>query len=191
MYIAMNRFKVAIGSEADFEEVWRNRDSSLSEVPGFVEFRLLRGRTNAEEDYTLFSSHTLWRSEEDFVNWRTSALRIAAPASARRCTRDRRFSKASMWWLASNRRTGSGSRGGFARCRRLVSMKRWPSIARCLALTGSFTSLRIISCLAGTRWSCIFGLVGERAPCEATAVYWCGGRKAAFHAELKKEERRA
>ncbi len=36
MYIAMNRFKVAMGSEADFENVWRNRDSSLSEVPGFV-----------------------------------------------------------------------------------------------------------------------------------------------------------
>ncbi|RDJ10314.1 antibiotic biosynthesis monooxygenase family protein [Rhizobium grahamii] len=82
MYIAMNRFKVAIGSEADFENVWRNRDSSLSKVPGFVEFRLLRGRTNAEEDYTLFSSHTLWRSEEDFVNWTKSENFRAAHSSA-------------------------------------------------------------------------------------------------------------
>ncbi|OWV82890.1 antibiotic biosynthesis monooxygenase [Rhizobium sp. R72] len=72
MYIAMNRFRVAIGSEADFENVWRNRDSSLSQVPGFVEFRLLRGKTNTEEDYTLFSSHTLWQSEEDFLNWTKS-----------------------------------------------------------------------------------------------------------------------
>ncbi|MDQ0563826.1 heme-degrading monooxygenase HmoA [Rhizobium mesoamericanum] len=72
MYIAMNRFKVAIGSETHFEEVWRKRDSSLSQVPGFVEFRLLRGATNVQEDYTLFSSHTLWRSEEDFVNWTKS-----------------------------------------------------------------------------------------------------------------------
>jgi heme-degrading monooxygenase HmoA len=82
MYIAMNRFKVAIGSEADFEEVWRNRDSSLSQVPGFVEFRLLRGKTNTEEDYTLFSSHTLWQSEEDFVNWTKSENFRAAHRSA-------------------------------------------------------------------------------------------------------------
>ncbi|WP_208249894.1 antibiotic biosynthesis monooxygenase [Rhizobium sp. T1470] len=82
MYIAMNRFKVAIGSEASFEDVWRNRDSSLSQVPGFVEFRLLRGRTNTQEDYTLFSSHTLWQSEEDFVNWTKSENFRAAHRSA-------------------------------------------------------------------------------------------------------------
>ncbi|WP_431320116.1 antibiotic biosynthesis monooxygenase family protein [Rhizobium sp. YTU87027] len=82
MYIAMNRFKVAIGSEADFENVWRNRDSSLSQVPGFVEFRLLRGKTNTEEDYTLFSSHTLWQSEEDFLNWTKSENFRAAHRSA-------------------------------------------------------------------------------------------------------------
>jgi len=35
------------------------------------------------------------------------------------------------------------------------------------------------------------GLVGERAPCEATAVYWRSGRIAALHAELKKDEWRA
>jgi len=82
MYIAMNRFKVAVGSEGDFEDVWRNRDSSLSQVPGFVEFRLLRGKTNTEEDYTLFSSHTLWKSEEDFVNWTKSENFRAAHRSA-------------------------------------------------------------------------------------------------------------
>jgi heme-degrading monooxygenase HmoA len=72
MYIAMNRFKVATGSEGTFEDVWRNRDSRLSDVPGFVEFRLLRGRANEDEGYTLFSSHTIWRSEEDFQNWTKS-----------------------------------------------------------------------------------------------------------------------
>jgi len=72
MYIAMNRFKVALGSEADFETIWRGRDSSLPQVPGFVEFRLLRGKTHAEEGFTLFSSHTVWRSEEDFQNWTKS-----------------------------------------------------------------------------------------------------------------------
>mgnify|MGYP000548433572 CR=1 FL=1 len=39
MFIAMNRFKVNKGSEADFETVWRTRDSHLDEVPGFVEVR--------------------------------------------------------------------------------------------------------------------------------------------------------
>jgi heme-degrading monooxygenase HmoA len=72
MYIAMNRFKVASGSEAEFETIWRNRESSLSQVPGFVEFRLLRGGRNEEEGFTLFASHTIWRSEDDFRNWTTS-----------------------------------------------------------------------------------------------------------------------
>lgn len=72
MYIAMNRFKVVIGSEIAFETIWKDRDSRLGEVPGFVEFRLLRGSINVEEGYTLFSSHTIWRSEEDFLNWTKS-----------------------------------------------------------------------------------------------------------------------
>ncbi|SCW68246.1 Heme-degrading monooxygenase HmoA [Rhizobium mongolense subsp. loessense] len=82
MYIAMNRFKVATGAEADFENVWRNRDSSLAQVPGFVEFRLLRGKTDAEEGYTLFSSHTVWQSEEDFQNWTKSESFRAAHRNA-------------------------------------------------------------------------------------------------------------
>jgi heme-degrading monooxygenase HmoA len=72
MYIAMNRFRVAVGSESEFESIWKNRQSSLPEVPGFVEFRLLRGRVNEEEGFTLFASHTIWRSEEDFQNWTKS-----------------------------------------------------------------------------------------------------------------------
>ncbi len=46
MYIAMNRFKIAKGSESQFEDIWRNRDSKLKENPGFVEFHLLRGKTH-------------------------------------------------------------------------------------------------------------------------------------------------
>lgn len=34
MFIAMNRFRVATGSEADFEQVWLSRDSHLDRVPG-------------------------------------------------------------------------------------------------------------------------------------------------------------
>ena len=41
-FIAMNRFKVRLGSEADFETVWKDRESRLKELPGFQEFRLLK-----------------------------------------------------------------------------------------------------------------------------------------------------
>ena len=57
MYIAMNRFKIALGSEATFEELWRQRESFFDEVPGFREFHLLRGSTN--EDHTLYASHSV------------------------------------------------------------------------------------------------------------------------------------
>ena len=70
MYIAMNRFKVAKGSEAQFEAIWRNRDRRLNEVPGFVEFHLLKGPQH--DDHTLFASHTVWRSHGDFVAWTKS-----------------------------------------------------------------------------------------------------------------------
>ena len=53
MFIAMNRFQVVKGSEDTFIEVWRNRDSQLKEVPGFVEFRMLRGPE--QDDHTLFA----------------------------------------------------------------------------------------------------------------------------------------
>jgi hypothetical protein len=43
MFIAMNRFRVAKGSKAAFEQVWLSRDSHLEKVPGFVEFHLLNG----------------------------------------------------------------------------------------------------------------------------------------------------
>lgn len=66
MYIAMNRFKVQNGSEAAFEDIWKNRDSSLSEMKGFKEFHLLRGPVNEAEGYTLFASHTVWASHEEF-----------------------------------------------------------------------------------------------------------------------------
>ena len=68
MFIAMNRFQVIPGQEEAFENVWLSRDTHLSGVPGFVEFHLLRGP--AEEDHTLFSSHTVWRSREDFWKFR-------------------------------------------------------------------------------------------------------------------------
>lgn len=57
MYIAMNRFKIKLCCEKDFIEIWKNRDSFLSEVLGFKSFNLLQGETT--EEYTLISSRAV------------------------------------------------------------------------------------------------------------------------------------
>ena len=69
-FIAMNRFQVRRGREADFEQVWASRDSRLRQVPGFVEFHLLRGPEL--DDHTLYASHTVWASRADFEAWTRS-----------------------------------------------------------------------------------------------------------------------
>lgn len=76
MFIAMNRFKVAPGSEAAFEHVWTSRETHLQSVPGFVEFHLLRGP--ARDDHVLYSSHTIWADRDAFEGWtRSEAFRAA------------------------------------------------------------------------------------------------------------------
>ena len=70
MYIAMNRFKISLGSEAAFEKVWRDRDSHLLNVPGFKKFNLIKGDTL--KDHTLYASHSTWESKEHFTNWTKS-----------------------------------------------------------------------------------------------------------------------
>ena len=70
MFIAMNRFKIALGKEEGFEQVWRERDSYLADVPGFRDFHLLKGASN--EKYTLYTSHSTWETREAFVAWTES-----------------------------------------------------------------------------------------------------------------------
>jgi heme-degrading monooxygenase HmoA len=70
MYIAMNRFKVIKGHEEEFERRWLGRDTYLDQLPGFVEFHLLRGPDR--DDHTLYSSHTTWANKEAFENWTRS-----------------------------------------------------------------------------------------------------------------------
>ena len=70
MFIAMNRFRIFKGQEGEFERVWATRDSQLGGVPGFVEFRLLRGPE--ADDHTLYASHTIWTSRGDFEAWTQS-----------------------------------------------------------------------------------------------------------------------
>ncbi|MFD0986984.1 antibiotic biosynthesis monooxygenase family protein [Methyloligella solikamskensis] len=80
MFIAMNRFKVNKGSEKDFENVWLSRETHLEELPGFVEFHLLKGPEH--EDYTLYASHTVWESYEAFDAWTKSEAFRKAHAGA-------------------------------------------------------------------------------------------------------------
>ena len=47
----MNRFKVSIGKEDQFEIIWKTRKSNLQTVAGFISFNLLRSDTF--ETYTL------------------------------------------------------------------------------------------------------------------------------------------
>lgn len=67
MYIAMNRFRIALGREDEFVDIWKNRESHLDGVPGFQEFHLLRGPTG--EECTLFASHSVWASYAAFEAW--------------------------------------------------------------------------------------------------------------------------
>ena len=80
MFIAMNRFRVAKGSEVAFEQVWSSRDTHLHKVPGFVEFHLLKGPE--AEDHTLYASHTVWKSRAVFEAWTRSEAFRAAHQSA-------------------------------------------------------------------------------------------------------------
>jgi len=80
MFIAMNRFRIALGREDEFVNIWRNRDSHLHSVPGFKSFNLLRGPTT--EEYTLFASHSIWESAAAFEAWTKSEAFRKAHANA-------------------------------------------------------------------------------------------------------------
>ncbi|MCA0433256.1 MAG: antibiotic biosynthesis monooxygenase [Proteobacteria bacterium] len=79
-FIAMNRFKVTKDNAAVFENIWASRESYLDEMPGFVSFHLLKGPEH--EDHILYSSHTVWATKDDFVNWTKSDAFRKAHANA-------------------------------------------------------------------------------------------------------------
>ena len=81
MYIAMNRFRITLGREKDFEDLWQKRDSYLDGVIGFREFHLLKGPS--DEEMTLYASHTVWDSQKAFKDWTNSEAFRAAHAQAR------------------------------------------------------------------------------------------------------------
>ena len=67
MFVAMNNFQVAEGKGEEFERVWRERQSYLEGVPGFVQFALLRGDADGE-----YISHSTWQDRDSFVAWTQS-----------------------------------------------------------------------------------------------------------------------
>ena len=76
LFIAMNRFRIVRGREADFERVWAERDTHLDGVSGFMGFRLLKGPE--ADDHTLYASHSTWRDRDAFDAWtRSEAFRKA------------------------------------------------------------------------------------------------------------------
>ena len=76
MFVAMNRFKIVKGKEKDFENVWKNRDTYLADVPGFKNFNLVKGEEKS--DFTLYASHSIWDSKNDFLNWtKSDAFKLA------------------------------------------------------------------------------------------------------------------
>lgn len=64
MYIAMNNFKVVEGKEEEFERIWKDRESYLGDVSGFLSFALLKAETRGE-----YISHSTWENREAFTGW--------------------------------------------------------------------------------------------------------------------------
>ena len=69
-FIAMNRFKIVPNREKDFENIWKNRETHLNDVSGFIEFHLVKGKS--EETHTVYASHSTWNSRKDFESWTKS-----------------------------------------------------------------------------------------------------------------------
>jgi heme-degrading monooxygenase HmoA len=83
MFVAMNRFRIAKAHTAEFEDIWRTRDSHLKDVPGFNSFNLLRGPE--KDDHILYASHSIWESQAAFEAWtRSEAFRKAHAGAGER-----------------------------------------------------------------------------------------------------------
>ncbi len=78
LFIAMNHFRVAPERADDFERHWRERETHLHEVPGFVRFALLRG-----DEPGRYVSHSTWQSRQAFEAWTESEAFKQAHSQAR------------------------------------------------------------------------------------------------------------
>lgn len=78
----MNHFRVAAGRGEEFEARWRERESFLADVPGFLQFHLVRGEDHEDGSHR-YASHVIWADEESFVDWTNSEAFRKAHGSAR------------------------------------------------------------------------------------------------------------
>lgn len=78
IFVAMNHFSVDPARADEFERVWRDRETHLQEVPGFIRFALLRG-----DEPGRYVSHSTWQSRAAFEDWTRSDAFRKAHASAR------------------------------------------------------------------------------------------------------------
>ena len=78
LFITMNHFQVDPTRGAEFEKIWRERESHLAGVPGFVRFALLRG-----DEPGAYVSHATWQSRAAFEAWTRSEPFRKAHAQAR------------------------------------------------------------------------------------------------------------
>ena len=72
MFIAINRIRVTRGEGGELEERFA-KSSGIEELPGFIEFRLLKKTWGHGDDETdEYLSMTQWASKKDFVAWTKS-----------------------------------------------------------------------------------------------------------------------
>ena len=67
MYLAMNRFRVNVERETEWESIWKDRETYLQQVPGFVQFMLLRGAEPGD-----YISYSVWADAAAFHAWTQS-----------------------------------------------------------------------------------------------------------------------
>ena len=73
IFVAMNQFEVDPTRAAEFEARWRERETYLAGVPGFLRFALLRSGDSGR-----YLSHSTWESRAAFEAWtRSEAFRKA------------------------------------------------------------------------------------------------------------------
>ena len=78
MFISINHIPVTPGREADFEQLFRQRERSVQEQPGFISLDVLKPGAKMQmgkpipDDSNEYQVLTRWQSAEAFRNWISS-----------------------------------------------------------------------------------------------------------------------
>ena len=79
MYVAMNRFKIKLGCEQDFIDIWKSRDSYLDSVPGFQSFNLLRGSSTTKQDFINWAESEAFRKAHAGAGGKSREIYLGPP----------------------------------------------------------------------------------------------------------------